>query len=126
MEDDASVLSFLCHMLRMLPQLPDDDDLDSLDEPALVTNIKANIKKHDDIQATSKYETLAEIIEHFQRMYLANPSFFKIALQPIYGLKSPSTYSDAIHNIDYVQNLLASVKTASLIEQISGDDYTEM
>ena len=44
MEDDASVLGFLCHMLRMLPLLPDDDDLDSLDEPALVTNIKANIK----------------------------------------------------------------------------------
>ena len=41
-------------------------------------------------------------------------------------MKSPSTYRDAIYNINYIQNLLALVKTASLIEQISGDDYTEM
>ena len=66
MEDDASVLGFLCHMLRMLPLLPDDDDVDSLDEPALVTNIKANIVRYDDVKATSKYETLSEIIEYFQ------------------------------------------------------------
>jgi len=59
-------------------------------------------------------------------MYLANPCFLKIALQPIYNLKPPSTYMDAIHNINYVQNLLISVKTAELIDQISGDDYTEM
>ena len=55
-------------------------------------------------------------------MYLANLCFLKIALQPIYNLKPPSTYMDAIHNINYVQNLLISVKT----DQISGDDYMEM
>ena len=118
MEDDASVLGFLCHMIRMLPLLPADDDADSLDEPALVANVKANIVRYDDVKATSKYETLSEIIAYFQRMYLANPNFLKIAPQPIYGLKSPSTYRDAIDNINYVQNILASVKTASLIEQI--------
>ena len=78
MEDDASVLGFLCHMLRMLPLLPDDDDLDSLDEPALVTNIKANIKRHDDIQATSKYETLSKKIEYFQQI----PAFSKFLYNP--------------------------------------------
>ena len=66
-----------------------DNDVDSLDEPALVTNIKANIVRYDDVKATSKYETLSEIIEYFQRMYLANPNSLKIALQPIYGLNLP-------------------------------------
>ena len=59
-------------------------------------------------------------------MYLANSNFLRLALQPIYGLKSPFTHRDAIDNINYVQKILASVKTASLIEQISGEDYQEM
>ena len=35
MEDEASVLGFLCHMIRMQPLLPSDEDADSLDKPAL-------------------------------------------------------------------------------------------
>ena len=57
MEDEASVLGFLCHMLKMVPLLPDDDDFDSLDESALVSNVKTNIRRQEDIQNTSKYET---------------------------------------------------------------------
>ena len=48
MEDEASVLGFLCHMIRMQPVLPSDEDADSLDEPALVANVKANIIRYDD------------------------------------------------------------------------------
>ena len=126
MEDEASVLGFLCHMLKMVPLLPDDDDFDSLDESALVSNVKTNIRRQEDIQNTSKYETLAEIIGYFQRMYLSNPCFLRTALLPIYNLKSPMSYTDSIHNINFVQNLLTSVQTAELMDQISGDDYTEM
>ena len=76
MEDEASVLGFLCHMIRMQPVLPSDEDADSLDEPALVANVKANIIRYDDAKATSKYEILSEVISYFQRMYLSNPHFF--------------------------------------------------
>ena len=48
MEDESSVLGFLCHMIRMQPVLPSDEDADSLDEPALVANVKANIIRYDD------------------------------------------------------------------------------
>ena len=49
MEDEASVLGFLCHMIRMQPLLSSDEDADSLDEPALVANIKANIIRYEDV-----------------------------------------------------------------------------
>ena len=64
MEDEASVLGFLCHMIRMQPLLPSDEDADSLDEPALVANVKANIIRYEDVKATSKYETLSGIISY--------------------------------------------------------------
>ena len=126
MQDESSVLWFLCHMIRMQPLLPSDEDADSLDEPALVAIIKANITRYEDVQATSKYETLAEIISYFQRMYLSNPNFLRLAFQPIYDLKIPYTNRDAIENINFVQNILASVKTVSLIDQITGQDFQEI
>ena len=63
LEDDASVLAFMCHLIRMQPLLPS----------ALVSNIKSNIIRLEDGRATAKYETLAEIIQYLQSMYLANP-----------------------------------------------------
>ena len=126
MEDEASVLGFLCHMIHMQPLLPSEEDADSLDEPALVANVKANIIRYEDVKATSKYETLSEIISYFKRMYLSNPNFLRLAFQPMDNLKTPFTNRDAIENINYVQNILASVKTASLIDQITGQDYQEM
>ena len=41
-------------------------------------------------------------------------------------MKKPYNNKEAIYNINQVQNILASVKTANLIEQISGTDYQEM
>ena len=43
LEDDASVLAFMCHLIRMQPLLPAEDDQEFLDEPALVSNVKSNI-----------------------------------------------------------------------------------
>ena len=63
LEDDASVLAFMCHLIRMQPLLPSEEKEAFLDEPALVTNIKANIIRYNDARATSKYETLSEIIQ---------------------------------------------------------------
>ena len=51
MQDESSVLGFLCHMIRMEPLLPSDEDTDSLDEPTLVANVKANIVRYEDVQA---------------------------------------------------------------------------
>ena len=113
-------------MIRMLPLLPSDEDADSLDEPALVANVKANIIRYEDVKATSKYETLSEIVSYFKRMYLSNPNFLRLAFQPIYDLNSPFTKRDAIENINYVPNILASVKTGSLIDQITRQDYQEI
>ena len=75
MEDEASVLGFLCHMIKMQQLLPSDEDDDALDEPALVANVKSNIIRYEDVNATSKYKTLSEIISYFQTMYLSNPNF---------------------------------------------------
>ena len=47
-------------------------------------------------------------------------------LRLIYELKMPYNNRDAIENINFVQNILASVKTASLIDQITGQDFQEM
>ena len=85
MEDEASVLEFLCHLIRMQPLLPSDENAESLDEPALV----ANIIPYEDVKATSKYETLAEVISYFQYMYLSNPIFLRLVFQPVYDLKVP-------------------------------------
>ena len=79
MEDEASVLGFLCHMIKMQPLLPSDEDGHSLDEPALVANVKSNIIRYKYVKATSRYETLSEIISYFQRMYLSNPNFLRLA-----------------------------------------------
>ena len=38
----------------------------------------------------------------------------------------PYNNRDAIENINFVQNILASVKTASLIDQITEQDFQEM
>ena len=82
MEDEASVLAFLYHLIRMQPLLPSDEDAESLDEPALVANVKANIIRYEDAKATSKYETLAGGISYFQHMYLSNPNFLRLVLNP--------------------------------------------
>ena len=88
--------------------------------------MKANFIRYEDVKAATKYETLSKIISYFKRMYLSIPNFLRLAFQPIYDLKSPFRNRDAIENINYVQNILASVKTASLIDQITGQDYQEM
>ena len=54
MEDEASVLAFLCHLIRIQPLLPSDEDADSLDKPSLVGNVNANIVGYEDAKATSK------------------------------------------------------------------------
>ena len=53
LEDDASVLAFMCHLIRMMPLLPSEDDQDFLDEPALVSNIKSNIIRLEDARNNS-------------------------------------------------------------------------
>ena len=89
LEDDASVLAFMCHLIRMQPLLPADDDQDFLDELALVSNIKSDIIRPEDARATAKYETLAEIIQYLQSMYLSNPGFLRLVFRPIYSMKAP-------------------------------------
>ena len=42
LEDDSSILGFMCHLIRMEPLLPSGEDEPFLDEPALVANIKTN------------------------------------------------------------------------------------
>ena len=79
-EDGASVLAFLSHLIRMQQLLPSEEDAESLDEPSLVANVKANIVRCKDAKAASKYETLAEVISYFQRMYLSNPNFLHLHL----------------------------------------------
>ena len=59
-------------------------------------------------------------------MYLSNLNFLCLVFKPVYDLKVPFTNRDAIENINKVQNILASVKTAALIEQITGQDFQEM
>ena len=66
LEDDASVLAFLCHLIRMQPFLPAEDEQEFLDEPALVSNVKSDIIRIEDARATSNFETLAEIISYLQ------------------------------------------------------------
>ena len=126
LEDDSSVLGFMCHLIRMEPLLPSGEDEAFLDEPALVANIKNNILRQDDIRATSKFETLCEITQYLTNMYLSNPTFLKLVFKPIYTMRKPFNNRDAINNINAVQNLLSSVKLANLIEQISGTDLQEM
>ena len=41
-------------------------------------------------------------------------------------MKKPYNNKEAINNINQIQNILSSVKTANLIEQITGSDYQEM
>ena len=45
LEDDASVLAFLCHLIHMQPLLPTEDDQEFLDEPALVSNVKSKMQE---------------------------------------------------------------------------------
>ena len=116
----------MCHLIRMEPLLPSGEEEAFLDEPSLVANIKANILRQDDVRATSKYETLCEITQYLQNMYLSNPTFLRLVFKPIYSMKKPFTNKDAISNINMVQNLLSSVKLANLIEQITGSDFQEM
>ena len=126
LEDDSSILGFMCHLIRMEPLLPSGEDEAFLDEPALVANIKNNILRQDDVRATSKFETLCEITQYLTNMYLSNPTFLKLVFKPIYTMRKPFTNRDAINNTNGVQNLLSSVKLANLIEQISGTDLQEM
>ena len=59
-------------------------------------------------------------------MYLVNPGFLRLVFNPIYSMKKPYNNKEAINNINQIQNILSSVKTANLIEQITGSDYQEM
>ena len=85
LEDDSSVLGFMCHLIRMEPLLPSGEEEAFLDEPSLVANIKANILRQDDVRATSKYETLCEITQYLQNMYLSNSTFLRLVFKPIYS-----------------------------------------
>ena len=59
-------------------------------------------------------------------MYLANPGFLRLIFRPVYSMKIPYNNKEAIDNINLVQNILSSVRTADLIDQITGSDYQEM
>ena len=78
LEDDASVLAFMCHLIRMMPLLPSEDDQDFLDEPALVSNIKSNIIRLEDARATAKYETLGEIIQRSNIQHKSSTEYIGI------------------------------------------------
>ena len=120
------VLGFIYHMIKMEPLLPPQEDLALLDESSLVTDIKYNVLKYDDSKAICKYEKLGEIIAYFTRIYLNNLNFMRLVFKPVYELQRPYTNKDAIANINCVQNILSSVKTAGLIDQITGQDFQEM
>ena len=59
-------------------------------------------------------------------MYLANPGFLCLIFRPVYSMKVPYNNKEAIENINQVHNILASVRTADLIDQITGSEYQEM
>ena len=90
------------------------------------SNIMSNIIRLEDARVTANYETLGEIIQYLESIYLANPGLLRLVLKPIYLMKNPYNNKEAIYNINQVQNILASVRTANLIEQITGTDYQEM
>ena len=119
LEDEASVLGFLCHMMKMERYLPSNDDFDLLDESSLVSNIKSNILRYEDTRAISKYETLGELIAFFTRMYLNNPNVLRLVFKPVYDLQIPYNNREGIKNINCVENILSSVKTAKLTNQIT-------
>ena len=96
-------------MQKMQPLLPSSEDLNLLDETSLV----------------SKNETLGEIIGYFTRNYLNNPNFLRLIFKPIYELPVPYNTKEAVKNINTGENILSSVKTVKLIDQIRMQDYMQ-
>ena len=72
LDDEASVLSFLCHILK------GPEELELLDEETSVSNIKSNVLHYQDANAIPKYEKLSEVIGHFTRNYLNNPNLLRL------------------------------------------------
>ena len=89
-------------------------------------NIKSNVIRDEDSKAISKYETLSEVIGYFTWNYLNDPDFLRLVFKPIYELPIPYTTKDAVKNINTVENILSSVKTAKLIDQITIQALEEM
>ena len=82
LDDEVSMLGFLCHLIKMTPLLLAKENLDLLDEKSLVTNIKSNVIRYEDAKAISKDEALGEIIGYFTRNYLNDPNL--LSVQAIY------------------------------------------
>ena len=59
-------------------------------------------------------------------MYLNNPNFLRLVFKLVYELQIPWNNRNAITNINCLQNILSSVKTASLVDQITGQDFQDM
>ena len=126
LDDEASVLGFLCHIIKMQPLLPSSEDLDLLDEASLIRNIKVNVMRYEDSKVISQYEKLGEIVGYFTRNYLNNPNFLHLVFNSIYELPVPYNTKETVKNINTINNILSSVKTTKLIDQITMQDYEEM
>ena len=107
LDDEASVLGFLCHLIKMQPLLPSSEYLDLLDETSLVSNVKANVICDEDSKVISMYDTLGENIGYITRN---NPNFLCLVLKSIYELSVPYNTKDAVKNINIsCQNCKADV-----------------
>ena len=101
LDDEASVLGFLCHLIKMQPLFSAKEDLNLLDETSLVTNIKSNMIRYGDSKAISKYGTLGEILTYFTRIYVNDPNSLCLVINPIYELPVPYSIKNAMKNIKY-------------------------
>ena len=83
----------------------------------MVTEIKSNVIRYKDAKAILNYETLSEVIRYFIRNYLNDPNFLHLVFKPIYDLPNLYTTKDAVKNINTVENILSTVKTAKMTIQ---------
>ena len=74
---------------------------------------------YEDLKVLSKFEKLKEIIGYFTRNYLNNLNFLQLVFKPIHELPVPYNTKEAVKNINTVENILSSLKTAKLIDQIT-------
>ena len=102
-------------IVKLALLLPGPEDVELLDEDLLVSNIKANVIRHQDSKAISKFEKLSEAIRYFPCNYLQNPNLLK--------LPDPQNTQEAVANINIVESITSVIKTAKLLEQISQADY---
>ena len=125
LNDEASVLGFLCNIIKLQPLLPEPENLEMLDASTFVSIIKSNVLRYQDVSAISKYEKLSEVRGYFARNYLNNPNILRLVFKPIYELSVPTNTNEAVKNINTLVNILSSVKSAQLLDQINQQDYKE-